>query len=132
MSNGLTTLQSNFSVKETIDRIVSIAQSKGITIFARIDHAANAIQSGLTLRPTELLIFGNPKAGTFLMQDNQTSGIDLPLKFLAWEDESGKAWLTYNDLNWLAERHNLAEKSSATLKAIGESIMVISNEMVKR
>ena len=99
--NGLTTIPSDFSVQETIDRLAAMVTSKGLSIFARIDHAANAGQAGLTLRPTYLIIFGNPKAGTPLMQDNQVSGIDLPVKALAWQDEAGKVWLTYNEASWL-------------------------------
>jgi uncharacterized protein (DUF302 family) len=79
--------------------------SKGITVFARIDHAAGARTVGLALRPTELLIFGHPKAGTPLMQTHQTIGIDLPLKVLAWEDAAGKVWLSYDEPGWLAARH---------------------------
>ncbi len=126
--NGLITIQSNYSVAETINRLVSIAESKGLIIFSRIDHAANAIQQGLQLRPTELIIFGNPKAGTFLMQDEQTSGIDLPLKALVWEDVSAKVWLTYNDVNWIAQRHGLTEKSNSVTKAIKDGIEVICHE----
>jgi uncharacterized protein (DUF302 family) len=126
--NGLITIQSNYSVAETINRLVSIAGSKALITFCRIDHAANAIQQGLQLRPTELIIFGNPKAGTFLMQDEQTSGIDLPLKALAWEDVQGKVWLTYNDVNWIVQRHDLAEKSNSVAKAIKDGMELICNE----
>jgi len=103
--NGLITLASAHGVKETIDRLASDVKSKGMTVFARIDHAAGAKEAGLTLRPTELLIFGNAKGGTPLMQSYQTMGIALPLKALAWEDAEGKVWLTYNELAWLAARH---------------------------
>ena len=124
--NGLITIQSAYPVRQTIDRLISIIESKGMTVFGRIDHADNALKQGLPLRPTELIIFGNPKAGTFLMQDNQTSGIDLPLKVLAWEDEQGKTWLTYNDTNWIAERHGLSEKSDPTIKAIADVITAVA------
>jgi len=123
---GLTTIQSDYPVKETIDRIASIVESKGLTVFLRIDHADNAAKQGMHIRPTELIIFGNPKAGTVLMQDKQTAGIDLPVKALAWEDETGKVWLTYNDTKWLAERHGLTEKSETILKAIEEGMMLVS------
>lgn len=126
--NELVTIQSNYSVAETINRIVSIAGSKGLIIFSRIDHAGNAIQQGLQLRPTELIIFGNPKAGTFLMQDEQTSGIDLPLKALAWEDVSGKVWLTYNDVDWIVQRHNLTKESDSVVKAIKDGMELILNQ----
>ena len=94
--------------KATIDRLENAAKAKGLTIFARVDHAAGATSVGLPLRPTELLIFGNARGGTPLMQLAQTIGIDLPLKALAWEDAAGKTWLSYNDPAWLAARHGVA------------------------
>ena len=124
--NGIITIQSGFPVKETISRLISIIESRDMTVFARIDHADNAIKQGLTLRPTELIIFGNPKAGTLLMQDKQISGIDLPLKALAWEDEQGKSWLSYNDTNWIAERHALSTKSDPIIKAITETMTAVA------
>ncbi|HEU5053035.1 MAG TPA: DUF302 domain-containing protein [Hanamia sp.] len=130
--NGLITTQSDYSVKETIDRVASIVQSKGLTVFARIDHGDNAAKQGLQLRPTELIIFGNPKAGTVLMQDKQTSGIDLPVKALAWQDEEGKVWLTYNDTNWIANRHGLSEKSASVIKAIEEGMALVTNGATKK
>ena len=105
--NGLITIPSAYGVEETIERLSSEVKSKGMTIFARVDHAAGAKDAGLSLRPTLLLIFGNAKGGTPLMQDKQQIGIDLPLKALAWEDASGKSWLSYNDLKSLAQRHHL-------------------------
>ena len=125
--NGLTTIESAFPVRETIERLISIVEAKGMTIFGRIDHAENAIKQGLILRPTELIIFGNPKAGTLLMQDKQTAGIDLPLKALVWEDEEGKTWLTYNDTNWIAERHGLSKNSDAIVKAIADGMAAVAN-----
>jgi len=130
--NGLITTQSDYSVKVTIDKVASIVQSKGLTVFARIDHADNAANQGLQLRPTELIIFGNPKAGTVLMQDKQTSGIDLPVKALAWQDEEGKVWLTYNDTNWIANRHGLSEKSESVVKAIEEGMALVTNGATKK
>ena len=124
--NGIITIQSGFPVKETISRLISIIESREMTVFARIDHSDNAIKQGLTLRPTELIIFGNPKAGTLLMQDKQISGIDLPLKALAWEDEQGKSWLSYNDTNWIAERHALSTKSDPIIKAITETMTAVA------
>jgi uncharacterized protein (DUF302 family) len=105
--DGLTTVPSAHGVKDTIDRLESDVKSKGMTIFARVDHAAGAKAVGMALRPTELLIFGNARGGTPLMQANQTIGIDLPLKALAWEDADGKVWLSYNEPAWLAARHHL-------------------------
>src|SRR5580704_12243282 len=103
-ANGLTTVPSAHSAKATIDRLEADVKSKGITVFARVDHAAGAKEAGMALRPTELLIFGNARGGTPLMQAKQTIGIDLPLKALAWEDADGKVWLSYNEPTWLAER----------------------------
>lgn len=130
--NGYTSLASDFSVKETIDRLAAVVASKGMTVFSRIDHGINAEQVGLDLRPTELLIFGNPKAGTLLMQDQQTVGIDLPLKALAWQDEAGKIWLTYNNADWLADRHSLTEKSTTVVKTIEESIIQVCTMAAKK
>lgn len=129
---GLITIQSDYSVKETIDRLTTIVESKELTVFLRVDHANNAAKQGLQLRPTELIIFGNPKAGTVLMQDNQTAGIDLPVKALAWEDEAGKVWLTYNDTKWMADRHDLTEKTQAILKAIEEGMAFVTESAVKK
>ena len=105
--DGLITLASNHPVKATMDRLEAALRDKGITLFARIDHAAGAASVDMPLRPTELIIFGNPKAGTPLMQARQSIGIDLPLKMLGWQDAAGKVWLAYNDPAWLARRHGL-------------------------
>ena len=129
--NGLITLPSKYAVKETVDRLAATVQQKGLHVFARIDHAANATEVGMTLRPTELIIFGNPKAGTVLMQDRQTAGLDLPLHALAWQDEQGLVWLTYSDAQWIAERHKLSEKSSAVVKAISDGMKGICEELLK-
>jgi uncharacterized protein (DUF302 family) len=120
--NGLITVQIGISAKEAIDRIANFLNSKNLPVFARIDHAANAQQAGLFLRPTELIVFGNPKAGTLVMQDKQTSGIDLPLKILAWEDGQGKSWITYNDPAWIWDRHELKEKNTQVLKGIEQGL----------
>jgi uncharacterized protein (DUF302 family) len=125
--DGLVTIASKFSAKETVDRLAADLQAKGITVFARIDHAAGAAAVGMPLRPTELLIFGNPKAGTPLMQSKQTIGIDLPLKILAWEDAAGKVWLTYNDPGWLARRHGLGPGTDASVNALGTVLAKLAN-----
>jgi uncharacterized protein (DUF302 family) len=96
-----------------MDRLEAAVKTKGMTVFARIDHAAGAIAAGLSLRPTEVLIFGNTKAGTPLMLSVQTIGIDLPLKALVWQDVSGKTWLSYNDPAWLAQRHGASGGAAA-------------------
>src|ERR1700691_1571642 len=116
--DGLITLASNFPVRETLDRLEADLKANHITVFARIDHAAGAASVAMPLRPTELLIFGNPKAGTPLMQANQSIGIDLPLKMLGWQDEGGKVWLTYNDPHWLARRHQLGAATDASVGAL--------------
>jgi uncharacterized protein (DUF302 family) len=111
---GLITIASNHSVKETLDRLEAGLRGQGVTVFARIDHGAGAAETGMSLRPTELIVFGHPKAGTPLMQAKQSIGIDLPLKMLGWQDGADRTWLTYNDMAWLAKRHGLgADTASA-------------------
>ena len=104
-ADGLTTIKSAYSAQETMARLQAAITAKGMTVFAHIDHAAGAVQAGLPLRPTDLLIFGSPKGGTPVMQSVQTAGIDLPLKALVWQDEAGTTWLSYNTPAWAAERH---------------------------
>ena len=121
---GLTTVPSNFGPKETMDRLETEIRTKGLEVFARIDHAAGAAEVGLTLRPTELIIFGNARGGTPLMQSAQTIGIDLPLKALVWQDAAGKTWISYIEPSWIAQRHGLrnteqvVSKMGAALSAI--------------
>ena len=105
--NGVISVESSHSVADTSMRLEKILRDKGMTIFARVDHGKGAEKVGKGLRPTELLIFGNPKSGSVLMQCNQTAGLDLPQKALIWEDRMGKTWISYNDPVWLARRHNL-------------------------
>ena len=107
-TDGLIVIKSPYSVKSTMDRLEKIVKGKGLTVFARIDHAAGAAKIGKTLRPTELLIFGNPKGGTPFMECAQSVGIDLPLKALVWQDASSHVWLGYNDPAYLAQRHGIA------------------------
>jgi uncharacterized protein (DUF302 family) len=116
---GLTSIQSVFGPKETMDRLEAEIRSKGLTIFAKIDHAAGAAEVGLTLRPTSLIIFGNAHGGTPLMQTTQTAGIDLPLKILVWEDTAGKTWLSYNEPSWIAQRHGVGDKAELIGKLRG-------------
>ena len=121
---GLTTIASRFGPKETMDRLEAEIRGKGMTVFARIDHAAGAAEAGLELRPTELIIFGNARGGTPLMEASQTAGIDLPLKALVWQDAAGKTWLSYNEPSWTVQRHGLGvraeivDKMAAALNAI--------------
>ena len=121
---GLTSIRSRFGPKETMDRLQAEIRAQGMTVFARIDHAAGAAEVGLTLPPTELIIFGNARGGTPLMQSVQTVGIDLPLKALVWEDAAGKTWLSYNEPGWIVRRHSVANaepvvnKMAAALSAM--------------
>lgn len=108
-ADGLIAVKSPHSPKETMDRLESVVVSKGMKVFARIDHAAGAASIGQPLRPTELIIFGNPKGGTPLMQCAQSAGIDLPLKAMVWQDPDGQTWLGYNDPVWIASRHGAGE-----------------------
>ena len=120
--NGLITLRSRHAPGETMSRFEAEVKAKGLTIFARIDHAAGAAAVGLPLRPTELLLFGNAKGGTPLMQAVQTIGIDLPLKVLVWQDASGDTWLSYNDPSWLAKRHGLAHEAETPVQALAAAL----------
>ncbi len=103
----LTTVESQFDQARTTERLIAEISRHGLTLFARIDHAAFAAAAGLSLRPTELVIFGNPRAGTLLMQENQAMGVDLPLKALVWTDVLGKTWVTYPEPLYLAQRHKV-------------------------
>ncbi len=105
--NGLISVKSSHEAKATADRLENALKQKGMTVFARINHAAGAQKVGKKLRPTELIVFGNPKVGTPLMQCRQSTAIDLPQKALIWEDGDGQVWLSYNDPNYLVERHGI-------------------------
>jgi uncharacterized protein (DUF302 family) len=107
MSQGIVDLSSRYSVPETISRLQSILKESGVTIFALVDHSGEAAKVGLEMRPTQLLIFGNPKGGTPLMVAAPSCAIDLPLKALAWQDAQGKVWLSYNSPEYLQQRHGI-------------------------
>jgi uncharacterized protein (DUF302 family) len=126
--NGLVSVQSRLSAPETVERLLSALAKRKLTVFARVDHAAGAASVGLQLRPTELVIFGNPQGGTALMQDKQSAGIDQPLKALVWEDSDGKTWLSYNDANWIAQRHSLGTGSAPAVKAMVGLLSAIAQE----
>jgi uncharacterized protein (DUF302 family) len=117
-TNGLTTVHSNFGAAETMARLETEIKAAGMTIFARIDHGANASVVGLPLRPTILVIFGNAKGGTPLMQANPVAGIDLPLKALVYQDASGQVWVAYNDPTWIADRHGLGTEVAPVMAAM--------------
>ena len=110
-ADGLVAVKSSFSAKDTMTRMEDVVKQRGLTVFARIDHAAGAAKIGKTLRPTEVLIFGNPQGGTPLMECAQSAGIDLPLKALVWEDSGGQVWVGYNDPAYLAKRHEAGQCS---------------------
>ncbi|NOZ53349.1 MAG: DUF302 domain-containing protein [Gammaproteobacteria bacterium] len=114
--DGLVTLKSKYSVKQTLDKLSDVLTEKGVTIMARISHTDGAKKAKLSLRPTVLLIFGNPVLGSPLMQSNQTVGIDLPMKALAWQDKKGQVWLTYNDPAYFARRHGVGDRDAVILK----------------
>jgi uncharacterized protein (DUF302 family) len=125
---GLITVTSAHPAHETIERLKHAVEAKGLTVFCRVDHAANAVEAGLQLRPTELLIFGNARGGTPLMQAVQTTGIDLPLKALAWEDASGQSWLSYNDPAWLASRHGVPPRDAVAATAMRQLLSAVTRE----
>jgi uncharacterized protein (DUF302 family) len=124
---GLTSIQSHFDPKQTTDRLVAAIEAKGMTLFARIDHATGAAEVGLTMRPTELIIFGNARGGTPLMQSSQTVGIDLPLKILVWQDAAKDTWLSYNEPSWIAQRHGVAGTES-TIDKMADLLSAIARE----
>lgn len=122
--NGIVDVPSNHPVDETVDKLKSILQTKRITLFALIDHSGEAEKAGMKMRPTKLLIFGSPKAGTPLMLAAPSSAIDLPLKVLVWEDAQGKVWISYNSPDYLAQRHDLPSdliKNIAVVATLAEN-----------
>jgi uncharacterized protein (DUF302 family) len=130
-AEGLTTIPSSFGPKQTMDRLEGEVKAKGLTVFARVDHAAGAAAVGMPLRPTELLVFGNARGGTPLMQANQAVGIDLPLKALVYEDAAGKVWLTYDDPSWIAQRHGLGAGANATVQTLTKALEAFAAGAVK-
>ena len=127
--DGLTIRPSSYGPKETMDRLAAAVTDRNMTILARIDHAAAAAEVDMELRPTAILIFGNPRAGTPLMQMAQTMGIDLPLKALVWQDENGRTWLAYDDPAWLARRHRAdAGAGQTVLATMAEALNAVARE----
>src|SRR6202790_3532969 len=108
-NNGIVNKPSKHSVEQTVEALTNILKAKGVAVFALIDHSGEAEKVGLEMRPTKLLIFGNPKSGTPLMLASPSSAIDLPLKILVWEDAQGKVWISYNSPEYLRERHGLPQ-----------------------
>ena len=127
-ADGVVAVKSPHNAKDTMNKLEDIVKQRGLNVFARIDHAAGATKIGKTLRPTELLIFGNPQGGTPLMECAQSAGIDLPLKALVSEDASAQVWISYNDPVWLAQRHGApacaaAENLRKALAGIAEAVV---------
>jgi uncharacterized protein (DUF302 family) len=117
--NGLIMKKSAHSVSKTLDRLEALLKKKGITVVTRWSHDAGAKKVGIKLRPTELLIFGNPKLGSHMFTSNQTAGIDLPMKALAWQDDKGQVWLAYNDPQYVADRHGIKNRPEIVKKMSG-------------
>ena len=127
----LATLPSARGARETVERLKSLLAQKQIQVFADIDHAAGAEKVGLSLRPTRVLIFGNPKAGTPLMQARQTLGLDLPLRVLVWEDEAGKVWLAYRKVTDLAKHHHVTGHDEA-VKGLDDGLAALARAATAR
>jgi len=125
---GLTSIQSDVGPQETMNRLEAEIKARAMTVFARINHASLAAEAGLPLRPTEVIVFGNPRGGTPLMQASQTIGIDLPLKALVWQDADGKTWLSYNEPGWLAKRHHVTGAESA-IASIGLALRDMASKV---
>jgi len=117
--NGMVHLSSPYPVSETLKRLDSVLQSRGLTVFARIDHSGEAEKVGMKMHPTELIIFGSPKGGTPVMVASPTLAIDLPLKALVWQDAGGKVWLSYNSAEYLKQRHNIPDDLLKNIAVIG-------------
>ena len=126
--DGLVTQSSSHNVGETMNRLVAAVLARGMTVFARIDHGKGALDAGLELRRTELLVFGQAKGGTPLMQAAQTVGIDLPLKALCWEDEAGVVRLGFNDPAWMARRHGVEAAVATAIGAMSNVLESVSRE----
>ena len=118
MPDGLITVESALDTPQTVHRLETALAAKGVTLFAKIDHAAGAAAVGLPLGPTTVLIFGNAQAGTKLMQIDQRIGLDLPLKMLVWTDGAGKTWVSYSDPVWTAARYGITAEDAAVLTAM--------------
>ena len=119
--DGLVKKLSAHSVQTTMDSLENLVRNKGLTVFARIDHAAGAAEVGEEMLPTQLLMFGNPAIGTNLMTSQRTVGVDLPIKVLIWEEPDGKVWIAYNDPAYLAERHGIDDRD-AVLEKMGRAV----------
>lgn len=124
-TDGLVSIRSLYGPQETMERLAAEVEARGMTVYARIDHAASAAEAGMPLRPSDLLIFGNPRAGMPLMESVPTIAIDLPLKALVWQDIAGNTWVSYNDPAWIARRHTIEpgrEGTTAAMSAVLDAI----------
>jgi uncharacterized protein (DUF302 family) len=125
--NGITAIPSNHSVDQTVEKLKGILQAKGVTLFALVDHSGEAEKAGMNMRPTKLMIFGSPKAGTPLMLAAPSIAIDLPLKILVWEDVQGKVWVSYNSPAYLQARHGVPPELLQNI-AVVETLAVKAGE----
>jgi uncharacterized protein (DUF302 family) len=127
---GMTTIRSAFAAGETVERFEGAVRARGMTLFARIDHAAGAAAAGLELRPTTVVIFGDARVGTKLMQATQSVGIELPLKVLVWEDAIDQTWLSYDEPEWLARRHGI--DAPAVASGMGTALRELAHQAATR
>jgi len=126
--DGIIRMPSHHNVAKTMERLQTLLKERGILVFAHIDFSADAARAGLTMRPEQMLIFGNPKAGTPLMVESPVSGLDLPLKALVWEDAEGKSWIAYNDPQYIVRRHGLSPALAANLAATAPIVALAAGE----
>lgn len=129
-ADGLIAVKSPYSAKDTMNRFEAMAKQRNLMVFARIDHAAGAAKVGKTLRPTEVLVFGNPQGGTPFMECAQSVGIDLPLKALVWEDASAQVWVAYNDPAFLGQRHGVAQ--CPAIETIRKALASLTEAVIAR
>ena len=130
-SSGIQHVKSSHDAKTTMEKLVKIVKAKGFNVFAQVDHTAGAKSVNMDLRPTQLLIFGNPKGGTVLMQCNQNVGIDLPLKFLVTTDKSGQTWISYNETSFIADRHKLDDCGKKVIDKVNNGLKGMSSAAAK-
>jgi uncharacterized protein (DUF302 family) len=126
--DGIIRIPSRHNVAKTIERLQTLLKERGIRVFAHIDFSGDAARAGLTMRPEQMLIFGNPKAGTPLMVESPAAGLDLPLKALVWEDTEGKSWIAYNDPQYIVRRHGLSAALAANLAAAVPIVVLAAGE----
>ncbi|MER5276981.1 DUF302 domain-containing protein [Streptomyces sp. NPDC002809] len=130
-ASGMVTLDSPWPFPATVERLCTAITAAGYHVFARVDHAANAAQAGLALRPTELVLLGNPRSGTELMLDQQQVGLDLPSKILVWQDDQDTVRLTYNTAAWLTQRHTLRESGSQAAVALETALAQVCDQVIQ-